>query len=612
MQITTRRRVAALVVSALLVGATSVVVATPASAADDGNVTFVGHGYGHGRGMGQYGAYGYAVDQGWSYQQILGRYYSNTTPMGAGNPTLAVELTRVAGADTIVTGEGLAVNGTPTGSGAVLVHRVSSGVFSVSTAPSCGGPWTQWGGTVASGATITDSDSMPTVCESAKWTAYHGSLRVVEAAGKQWTFNDVSTEDYLRGVIPRESPASWGDAGGGRGMQALMAQAVAARSYALAYGTRPSSGASICDSESCQVYGGAVEMPYGTGVVKVLEDRRTDAAVAGTAGVVLKMGGGGIARAEFSSSTGGWTAGGTFPAVEDTGDATASNPYHNWTTSIPATTVASALGTGPIRSMTVTSRNGLGADGGRVLTMVVQDTSGATKSFTGDQVRIALGLKSNWFTPTTGTRPAAEAVVRSLYQDVLNRQPDPAGLANWVGIVMTTNNPKLVADGIVNSKERLQALVTAEYVRALHRGPEPEGLAHWVAYMEQGATVSDLQIGVFASQESLNVLGGGDTRAWVAAMYMGLLGRPAAESEITGWYDVAVRYGRGAAVAGIAKSDEAGLQRLLGYYERYLGRGLDPSGIASWLPAMSGRGDFTIPGLIGGSQEYWNRSQTRF
>jgi hypothetical protein len=48
------------------------------------------------------------------------------------------------------------------------------------------------------------------------------------------------------------------------------------------------------------------------------------------------------------------------------------------------------------------------------------------------------------------------------------------------------------------------------------------------------------------------------------------------------------------------------------YYLRYLGRGLDPSGLASWLPAMSGRGDFTIPGMIGGSQEYWDKAQIRF
>ena len=46
--------------------------------------------------------------------------------------------------------------------------------------------------------------------------------------------NRLRTEDYLRGVVPREVAASWADAGAGRGAQAVQAQAVAARSYALA------------------------------------------------------------------------------------------------------------------------------------------------------------------------------------------------------------------------------------------------------------------------------------------------------------------------------------------------------------------------------------------
>ena len=72
------------------------------------------------------------------------------------------------------------------------------------------------------------------------------------------------------------------------------------------------------------------------------------------------------------------------------------------------------------------------------------------------------------------------------------------------------------------------------------------------------------------------------------------------------------RAGRAAAVAGIAKSSESGLSRLTAFYQQYLGRGLDASGIASWLPYMSGAGDFLVPGFIGGSIEYWGRAQTRF
>ena len=87
----------------------AVVAPSPAPAyADDGTVTFVGHGYGHGRGMSQYGAYGWAVNSGSPYDQILAFYYGGTTLRAdAGNPVVHVELTRVTGGDTIVTGTGL-------------------------------------------------------------------------------------------------------------------------------------------------------------------------------------------------------------------------------------------------------------------------------------------------------------------------------------------------------------------------------------------------------------------------------------------------------------------------------------------------------------------------
>ena len=62
------------------------------TAAVSGDVTFSGHGWGHGRGMGQYGALGYAVDHGWSYGQILAHYYSNTTSGSIGNPEISVNL----------------------------------------------------------------------------------------------------------------------------------------------------------------------------------------------------------------------------------------------------------------------------------------------------------------------------------------------------------------------------------------------------------------------------------------------------------------------------------------------------------------------------------------
>lgn len=612
------RPVAALI--ALVTAAFGGLATSAPAAADEGSVTFVGRGYGHGRGMGQFGALGYAVDGGWGYQQILAHYYGGTALSGdAGNPTITVELSRMTGRDTIVAGNGLAVNGVTVnagGAGGVLVRGIGGGNFQVFTGAGCGGPWQLWNGSVRTGMVITTTGSqadlgyLPVVCEPYKTTGYRGSIEVVEAAGQQYALNLVGVEDYLRGVVPREMPASWGSSP--RGMEALKAQAVAARSYLLGSAPRKESNASTCDTESCQVYGGVFETPYDTGKFKNLEVDSTNAAVQQTGGQVMRFAGGAVARTEFSSSTGGWTAGGTFPAVADDGDATASNANRNWAKAVPLPEVAAALSTGPIRTIAVTRRNGLGADGGRALTVVVTQANGVTTSFTGDQIRLKLGLKSTWFTISGRSPAAAQAVVQALYQDVLGRAPDAQGLANWTAVVLTTNNPRLVADGIVNSKERLSALVAAEYAPALHRAPEAGGLANWIAYLEAGATVSDLRIGVYSSAESLAVLGGGDTQAWVAGMYAGILGRPAALAETAAWAQVAAASGREAAVAGIARSPEAGTARLVRYYQTFLGRGLDQSGLDSWLPAMSGRGDFTIPGMIGGSEEYWNRSQLRF
>ena len=92
---------------------------------------------------------------------------------------------------------------------------------------------------------------------------YRGTVEFWDTHVGTRTVNSVLVEQYVRGVIPREVPASWGDAP--NGMEALKAQAVAARSYGLsqdrAYWVEGPSGptryATTCDTTSCQVYGGA-------------------------------------------------------------------------------------------------------------------------------------------------------------------------------------------------------------------------------------------------------------------------------------------------------------------------------------------------------------------
>ncbi|HLG00804.1 MAG TPA: SpoIID/LytB domain-containing protein [Acidimicrobiia bacterium] len=361
--------------------------APPARAYPGPNVVLEGAGFGHGRGLGQYGSLGYAIDHGFAYSQILDLFYGGTSSSNIGNPTITVRLVALDGGDTVATSTGGSVSAAGVSAAAVLVRQVSPNSYQVYTGPGCGGPW-GLATTVGDPVDITSNSGFVLACATNR--AYRGYLQANrDSEGPQRTVNVVAMEDYLKGVVPRESPASWADLGGGAGIHALRAQAVAARSYSYAEGRY--SYAKTCDTTACQVYGGVML----NGVT--IEDARSNTAIDQTAGEVRVNGGGGVARTEFSSSTGGVTAGGTFPAITDEGDDTSSNPNHRWTAQVPVATIEGAFPEiGGLRTVEVTKRNGFGDWGGRAVEVVLRGTLG-DKKITGNDFRSRFGLKSDWF-----------------------------------------------------------------------------------------------------------------------------------------------------------------------------------------------------------------------
>ncbi|MGH2733677.1 MAG: SpoIID/LytB domain-containing protein, partial [Actinomycetota bacterium] len=366
-------------------------------------VSFEGHGWGHGRGMGQWGALGYALEQGWSHEQILDHFYVGTRAGGVEDLMMSVRLTRLDGRETIVKQQGgRLVSGTDPAREfpalrAVLVGRNLFQLYEAAEA-TCAGPWTPLGepveGPVTFRSTETGEDlaGMLQLCEPEGIRWLRGEIFAVDEAGASRTVNHLPMEQYLRGVLPAEMPSSWGSLGDGAGAQALAAQAIAARSYAAAEQRRPY--AKTCDSTACQVYlGRAYEGPSG---FRDVEAPSTDAAVASTAGRV-RTSKGKLSRTEFSASTGGWSAGGGFAPVRDEGDGISTNPHHAWKTSVPVEAVEAAFPEiGELLSLTVLQRNGLGEWGGRVREVrIVGATSALT--VTGKEMRSKLKLKSDWF-----------------------------------------------------------------------------------------------------------------------------------------------------------------------------------------------------------------------
>jgi stage II sporulation protein D len=136
------------------------------------------------------------------------------------------------------------------------------------------------------------SPGAPDAKVSVNGAIYRGGLRVqVNARGTLNVINRVDIEEYLYGVVPAEMGPKRYDA-----IEALKAQAVAARTYAFAHrGQFESEGYDLCATMKCQVYS-------GIGV----EDPLSNAAVDATRGLVLAYGGR-YADALFVSTCGGRT-----------------------------------------------------------------------------------------------------------------------------------------------------------------------------------------------------------------------------------------------------------------------------------------------------------------
>lgn len=551
---TTSRRAAAVILSALAMAASLLVTvalpAEPATAQGTGRtVQISGRGWGHGRGMGQWGAYGYANDQGWSSAQILDHFYGGTTAgpapgPGVVNPSaVRVELRFMLGQSTTVAlGQGSIVlradDGTELGRfGPGAIRLVwSNDHYEVQTASGCSGPWTAGAASLSPRTTVritaestgTGSQRLLQACGPSQTTWYEGELWAVVEANATRTLNVVPVEQYLRGVVPNEMPSAWPSA-------ALEAQAVAARSYVLAGDNRQQPYADTCDSTLCQVYDGVFTNRGGT--LRASTATRADAAIAATTGTVRLAGNGSVARTEFSSSTGGWTAGGAFPAVQDAGDATAANPHKSWTVTVDLTPVETAYNRGKITGITVTARNGLGADGGRATQVQLQFERG-TVTDTGANVRTLLGLKSDWFTAgavvDNSKRATAEgAYIDRSYQRLVGRPASDVEIDRWFTAIQRGDRLALTSV-LVRSDYFIGLLVDDLYQRALGRAPDADGKAYWVQQVMNGLKVQHLGVLFFGSREYYLRSGGTDT-TFVTALYQGILGRAPDQGGLSYW-----------------------------------------------------------------------------
>jgi stage II sporulation protein D len=390
-----------------------------------------GRGWGHGVGLSQYGALGFARE-GSGYEEILAHYYQGTELTDA--PVKRIRVLLAAGAKTLDVGSD-------------APFRVRDGLAGLHELPA---------GTQRFGPGLRLREvghAKPTKLEGPlvflpgaeplrlKGRAYRGELRVTAEQARLRAINTLGLEAYLYGVVPSEMPDRWP-------AEALKAQAVAARSYALA--TKRTGEFDVYSDVRSQVYRGIPE-----------EEDSTNEAIDATAGQVVSYAGQ-VAHTYFFSTSGGrtatvtevWPSSKPIPYLVSVADPYDSlSPYHRWGPVVFTAKAARAKlkVPGPLRELrTVVTPSG------RVGTLAAAGPTGETL-VKGADVRTRLGLRSTWFrvgalalAPPEGPVPPGgqltlNGLARGLAGVVLEQKPAGEGWKPFASVKPTAGGGFAIA-----------------------------------------------------------------------------------------------------------------------------------------------------------------------
>ena len=397
--------------------------------------SITGSGFGHGVGMSQYGAYELAR-LGRSSSEILSHFYQGAIPSTANNPSGKIRVQ---------------VLGPPDDSRSTTTLTVSSGGFAVLDGAGTALATYRTPGKVTIGVSGTNVTAKVTLANGTveqkvlpassqlqlTWTTgvvsvsgaqgsyRYGRLIVSSLKQRPNVVNElVLNTEYLYGID--EMPSSWGT-NAGKGQQALKAQVVAARTYALVRviigGVRPECNCHVFDDSRSQNFtgwkktGGTANAPWRAAVDATV--RANPAQINGSEVDVLRTPALGFAETVYFASSGSYAGGGiTYSGTASNADAFGTtaigylshvddidsvrapgNPYGSWKSTLTQAKAAQLFGLGPLRSLQVTERYA----GGLVKSLTATSVTGATTvTLRSELWRARLGLPGAWVSGITG------------------------------------------------------------------------------------------------------------------------------------------------------------------------------------------------------------------
>ena len=147
------------------------------------------------------------------------------------------------------------------------------------------------------------------------------------------------------------------------------------------------------------------------------------------------------------------------------------------------------------------------------------------------------GFRSSGRRPRRGHRPWLEVLedrtllsvppasyLSALYQDVLQRAPDPSGLAYWSNLLQHDTWATQVALAVINSGEYHTRFLDQAYATYLGRAVDPQGLLTFTSWLDSGVSQQQIDTQLLASPEYF-ARAGGTNSSYLDALYRDVLGR---------------------------------------------------------------------------------------
>jgi hypothetical protein len=197
--------------------------------------------------------------------------------------------------------------------------------------------------------------------------------------------------------------------------------------------------------------------------------------------------------------------------------------------------------------------------------------------------------------------------VSQVYQDLLHRAVDQAGLSTWTGMLNQGVSRSQVVLNIEDSTEFRNDQVTALYKQFLHRAADATGLAGFSNLLASGGTVEQVAALLVGSSEYFKNRGGDTTTGFLNALYQDGLNRSV---DPTGEATLGMALANGSTTGMVAsevfRSQEFLEDQVQGFYRTLLNRLADNGGLNASVTALQqGATDQQVIASLAGSDEFF-------